>query len=355
MKSWLFENPKTEDPYLSSSSINYNTATSSNPFSSHNMKPNFTISDPENLNFKRSSAGSNVEVVTVDLSFHETGNPLGMRLAPAFLSSSAQGGPENSTVVIIAAWERLPISNKLGPIQRSGKVRLGDRLVRINELDITHMSFRNVMDLLKDLLSLHNKNRKEADGSNDDGEKESSVKLKTLGFVPLTLNQQQIHKNEQHSSRNIEGIGSYFSGDNYMNSIIALRDENINFCFSSTIRSWRMNNPNDSSTDETHDNESIPMEQDYNHRVEQPLSSSSSSSNYIEYEIECQLISRCKKNSLSRVGNRNSSKMWKVWRVSMTFNIQSLLFDASYYMQIFYLNNDMLSFLCFSNILLIQK
>ena len=296
--SWLFENPKTEDPYLPTPSINNNNATSSNPFSTHNMNPNFTISSHENLNFNRSSNSSNIEAVTVDLSFHEAGNPLGMRLAPAFHSSSAQGGPENSTVVIIAAWERLPISNKLGPIQRSGKVRLGDRLVRINELDITHMTFRNVMDLLKDLLSLRSKkiktqNRKEANCSNGNGEIESSVKLKTLGFVPLTSNQQQTHKNNQQSSRNIEGFGGYFSGDNSMNSIIFLRDENINFYFSSSIKSWRMTDPSASSIDERNENECIPMEQDYNHHVEEPISSSSS--NYIEYEIECQLISRCKK------------------------------------------------------------
>ena len=43
---------------------------------------------------------------------------------------------------------------RLGPIQRTGQVRLGDRLVGINGADVTALRFREVMDLLRDMILL---------------------------------------------------------------------------------------------------------------------------------------------------------------------------------------------------------
>ena len=90
------------------------------------------------------------DIVTIDLIGHKHGTPLGMLLAPASLAGTSMASV--STVTILAGWERLPDSNKLGTIQRTGQVRLGDRLVRINNVDVTKMTFREVMDLLKKMV-----------------------------------------------------------------------------------------------------------------------------------------------------------------------------------------------------------
>mmetsp|Transcript_2406 Transcript_2406/g.5117 ORF Transcript_2406/g.5117 Transcript_2406/m.5117 type:complete len:494 (-) Transcript_2406:66-1547(-) len=122
-----------------------------------------------------------MSIVTVDLAAHPSNIPLGILLAPACPSYTAT--PTESTLVILAGWERieLPDENvaqddaggnvhdddggstknnkkgssrggRLGPIQRTGQVRLGDRLVRINNVDVTKKTFRQVMDLLKSML-----------------------------------------------------------------------------------------------------------------------------------------------------------------------------------------------------------
>ena len=50
-----------------------------------------------------------------------------------------------------AARRRMQPRRRLGPVQRSGSVRLGDRLVRINGVDVTRWTFREVMDALRGL------------------------------------------------------------------------------------------------------------------------------------------------------------------------------------------------------------
>lgn len=90
-------------------------------------------------------------VVTINLSDHPPNVPLGVLLAPACPTYTTT--PEESTLTILAGWERLPESEGggLGPIQRTGQVRLGDRLVRINNADVRARSFRQVMDMLKSM------------------------------------------------------------------------------------------------------------------------------------------------------------------------------------------------------------
>ena len=122
----------------------------------------------------RSNSGDGI--VTVDLLNHPFNEPLGMLLAPgaggggaaSAASESAtaaianrSSSPTTSNVILVAGWEhdgprRRNSSNKrqqqqqrLGPIQRSGLVRLGDRLVRINNVDVTNWTFREGMDALK--------------------------------------------------------------------------------------------------------------------------------------------------------------------------------------------------------------
>ena len=121
-----------------------------------------------------------MDIVTIDLTLHPPAAPLGMLLAPsaANLSSSQ---PTSSNVTLVAGWEHDKKENgggrhnKLGPIQRSGLVRLGDRLVRINGKDVTDWTFREVMDALRELV---------VNSSNNTTTSGRRKRLKTLGFAP---------------------------------------------------------------------------------------------------------------------------------------------------------------------------
>jgi len=115
------------------------------------------------------AAGSGEGTTTLDLTSHEVGVPLGMLLAPSSAPSGGDREEENggaappassSNVTLVAGWEHGGAgggnhrgNHNLGPIQRSGLVRLGDRLVRVNGRDVTDWTFREVMDALKELVT----------------------------------------------------------------------------------------------------------------------------------------------------------------------------------------------------------
>eukprot|EP00518_Triparma_eleuthera_P002874 CAMPEP_0182467004 /NCGR_PEP_ID=MMETSP1319-20130603/13072_1 /TAXON_ID=172717 /ORGANISM="Bolidomonas pacifica, Strain RCC208" /LENGTH=419 /DNA_ID=CAMNT_0024667051 /DNA_START=233 /DNA_END=1488 /DNA_ORIENTATION=+ len=58
-----------------------------------------------------------------------------------------RAGPSGNAAVLVA-WERLP-SGKFGPIQKSGGVRLGDVLVRLNSVELHQRRFEDVMTMLR--------------------------------------------------------------------------------------------------------------------------------------------------------------------------------------------------------------
>ena len=84
----------------------------------------------------------------------------------------------------MAGWEHDNRGRQqhLGPIQRSGLVRLGDRLVRINGKDVTDWTFREVMDALKELVSSTSSSNNSSSVPNSNSS--SRRRLKTLGFAP---------------------------------------------------------------------------------------------------------------------------------------------------------------------------
>ena len=153
----------------------------------------------------RSNSGDGI--VTVDLLNHPFNEPLGMLLAPgaggggaaSAASESAtaaianrSSSPTTSNVILVAGWEhdgprRRNNGNKrrqqqrLGPIQRSGLVRLGDRLVRINNVDVTNWTFREGMDALKELVTTTTTTT--TTGTTTSNRKR--VKLKSLGFAQV--------------------------------------------------------------------------------------------------------------------------------------------------------------------------
>ena len=134
------------------------------------------------LHNSNNSSLSDSNIVTIDLSHHPPNAKLGMLLAPGAVPTSPQRNgnnsssslPTSSTVTLVAGWEHGGSNQQLGPIQRSGQIRLGDRLVRINGRDVTHWTFREVMDVLKEMITASNHHR----------ENNKKRRLKTLGFAP---------------------------------------------------------------------------------------------------------------------------------------------------------------------------
>eukprot|EP00978_Attheya_sp_CCMP212_P037080 scaffold172476_cov38-Attheya_sp.AAC.1 len=94
-------------------------------------------------------------VKTVDLSKHPRGKPLGLVLKPLDDSQT------NTTTIIVAGWE------SLGPIQESGCVHLGDRLVHINGAPVTHMTCAQIMVVLRSMLKV-------------------TKRLQSIGFASMT-------------------------------------------------------------------------------------------------------------------------------------------------------------------------
>ncbi|KAL3822942.1 hypothetical protein ACHAXA_011657 [Cyclostephanos tholiformis] len=157
--------------------------------------------------------GGGDDIVTVDLASHPPNAPLGMLLAPGAGGGGGGGGnigPTMSNVTLVAGWEHTHVNRdddhddgggggaalrnrndrrRLGPVQRSGSVRLGDRLVRINGIDVTDWTFREVMDALREMVSSSpvaitttNTNATTTNGNRTG--RRNRTRLKTLGFAP---------------------------------------------------------------------------------------------------------------------------------------------------------------------------
>jgi hypothetical protein len=157
---------------------------------------------------------SNNNIITIDLSTHEVHTPLGLLLAPQVHPSSSSSSSTTqhtfSTVTRVVGWNQSSnsrdtsggisggrsggrsgggnggtnhqsssvSSSVLGPIQRSGRVRIGDRLVSINGISVQERTFENIMSLLH---SLVNASISGCGGSGGGGGATSS-KLTSLGF-----------------------------------------------------------------------------------------------------------------------------------------------------------------------------
>jgi hypothetical protein len=84
-----------------------------------------------------------MSVNTVDLAGHQPTSPLGLLLAPLISRRS----PLESHYTILIGWTR-PY-NKLGIVQKSGQIRIGDRLVEINGISVRTWTFEKIIRVLK--------------------------------------------------------------------------------------------------------------------------------------------------------------------------------------------------------------
>jgi len=84
-----------------------------------------------------------MSVNTVDLQDHKPQSPLGLLLAPLISRRS----PLESHYTILIGWTR-PY-NKLGIVQKSGQIRIGDRLVEINKVSVRTWTFEKIIRVLR--------------------------------------------------------------------------------------------------------------------------------------------------------------------------------------------------------------
>lgn len=103
--------------------------------------------------------------ITVDLNEHQPNCPLGLLLAPLITNytRSPTTSPLQSHHTILIGWTR-PY-NKLGLVQKSGQVRIGDRLAEINDVSVRQWTYEKIIRVLRCF---------------DDG-----VKIRSLGFEVL--------------------------------------------------------------------------------------------------------------------------------------------------------------------------
>jgi hypothetical protein len=271
------------------------------------------------------SKSNNSSVVTIDLTTHPPQKPLGMLLAPSAVSNEhhvasahIKNNAKQLSVTLVAGWEHLPSelgkSSQLGPIQRSGLVRLGDRLVRINGRDITDWSFREVMDTLKQFMS----------SSDTSGKK----RLKSLGFAP---------RNSYEWGRNTE-----FDRESPM--LFGLLDgkqvhEKRLYSFASYIGRWRVTvdddqNFNSATTygDAIQEDDETDLEEHLNkepmqtpspaepNRTNNASATGKTPKPYIQYEIKCHLMFHSK--SFKRKQNHAYNVYsWSVWKRYSQFRL----------------------------------
>ncbi|KAL9187097.1 hypothetical protein ACHAXT_010817 [Thalassiosira profunda] len=188
------------------------------------------------------------DVVTIDLSSHSSHLPLGMLLAPGSGGPSAApaSSPTSSNVTLVAGWEHGASSSggggrHLGPIQRSGLVRLGDRLVRINGRDVTGWSFREVMDALKELVSSSNAAPTSAGTSTSGGRRK---RLKTLGFAPAGTAEwsRGTYQTKEISESTFFGLFGNFQHPSSEEQPAPVVHSKTKYSFASFIGGWRVAN-----------------------------------------------------------------------------------------------------------------
>lgn len=107
---------------------------------------------------------SDLNVNTVNLEDHPEGHPLGIILAP-LIARRTSVSPLESHYTILIGYTR-PY-NKLGIIQKSGQIRIGDRLVTINNISVRDWTFEKIIRVIRCF------------GGN------TGVELKSLGFEVL--------------------------------------------------------------------------------------------------------------------------------------------------------------------------
>ena len=270
-------------------------------------------------------------VVTINLSDHPANTPLGILLAPACPTYTTT--PQESTLTVLAGWERLPSEHgvgSLGPVQRAGQVRLGDRLVKINGVDVTGRSFRQVMDMLKSMVHGQGDEKGGKDtndkGINNNKNKKRPPRLQSLSFEvvpaagPASLRQEQrrMRQSQHHQEQNGELSSSgLFDKSSSSPSRGGWGNRNASgggklYSFASTVRRARIHSSS----------ENLGEDDEYDVGNNADVGGT-----HIEYEIVCRLSIRSQEELV-----------WSVWRRYTAFKMLDEKIRKAYGWQIDALN-----------------
>ena len=104
---------------------------------------------------KAPSLSSTSSIITIDLTNHPPKTPLGIILAPANIIRNHDthmkvDSLQHSTTIVLIGYDSINSNSNI--IQKSNMVRIGDVLTYINGVNISQMSFKRVLDLLKCLI-----------------------------------------------------------------------------------------------------------------------------------------------------------------------------------------------------------
>ena len=224
-------------------------------------------------------------IVTIDLTKHPPNIPLGMLLAPSntttaiALTSSNHSSPTSSNIVLVSGWQHDTSTNnnnsygasrrrQLGPIQRSGLVRLGDRLVRINGKDVTDWTFREVMDALKQLTI------NATSATTTSTNRRNRMRLKSLGFAKSG--------SVEWSRGAATTVATDNMGSTFLTGVIPFSSQHVihdkrTYSFVSFIGRWRV--AYESIASDIGDNERANSSQSMNEEQQQPRLDSDHSNN----------------------------------------------------------------------------
>eukprot|EP00970_Alexandrium_tamarense_P012379 scaffold2874_cov110-Alexandrium_tamarense.AAC.21 len=325
---------------------------------------------------------NNNDVVTIDLTSHPQNTPLGMLLAPGALPStspstsnesyfgyfqeaqnaghstgenSSSMGPASSNVTLVAGWEHVSSTTsqstqnggivqqqrhqQLGPIQRSGLVRLGDRLVRINGKDVADWSFREVMDALKELI-FASSDTKSYNSQGGSGKK----RLKSLGFAAPGTSEWSRGTNPTPPSLLPDSMLFGLFNSQQSTPVPHVVHTKRLYSFVSFIGRWRIVDESTSPTGQENDNvidqvEENALESLLEQRLNKdplfknddavidsqsepppPTRTTTKAKSFIQYEIKCHIVFRDPKafQHKTDIHNRTNANIiqhsWSVWK-----------------------------------------
>ena len=212
-----------------------------------------------------------------------------MLLAPLATANGSKNG--GGDVIVVAGWEKLN-NGRLGPVQKSGAVRLGDRLIQVNQIQILTLVFKDVMGLLRSLRE---------NGS-----------LKSLTFIS---------DKHLHSKNKINDVaGGVVSG--IMNEERSVQSRSFGpttlggkYTFYSSIIDFRYNEggtkveEKNNVSKPTLDNTSSTSDSANEKKMDESKEQSNDHGARAEYQIECNLITRGYGGELAE-----STQTWTLWK-----------------------------------------
>ena len=195
-----------------------------------------------------------------------------MLLAPQKSKSNDKMKNQTGDVIVVAGWERLS-NGRLGPVQKSGAILLGDCLVQVNRIQIVTLKFQDVMSMLRSL-------------------RENGT-LRSLTFISS--------KNHRNSGEGgVRGGSTTEERSVYSKSKIGQSGLRRKYSFSSSVTSSRINLGKKQGNTRSESASNDGGEQIKSNDPVRP---------FAEYKIECRLLMRGFGGELTE-----TTQSWTIWK-----------------------------------------